>query len=129
MRSSQIRFESHFVLEPEGPERIGPDGLSRWADFVDTPVRHTAVWWERVELGPAARSGTGEILEPSRVFWLPVALRLDFDSGHVWLVAAEPKLPSAKDAYIGNDEIMVVFSAETMRDMGFTDLTFAPEDP
>lgn len=50
-----------------------------------------------------------------------MAVRLDFVAGAVWFVAAIPDPPEGQRVFVGGDEIMVVFSHEKMRDMGFGD--------
>ncbi|MCW3820163.1 hypothetical protein ONA91_37610 [Micromonospora sp. DR5-3] len=55
---------------------------------------------------------------------MPVALRLDFAAGSVWFIAGIPQLPDPRRVFILGDEIMVAFSAEKMRDMGFDDPAF-----
>lgn len=116
-------IERHLVLSETGPERIGPDAPSRWEPFLDRPVRRATTWWDRLELGPATLS-SGEIVEPARSVDLPTALRLDFDPGPVWFVAAIPQAPSMEDVSIPGDEIMVVFATEKIRDMGYDDPRF-----
>ena len=71
-------IERHLVLGETGPERVGPDGDSRWASFLDSPVRHATTWWDRLELGPATLLSTGEVVEPARAVDVPTAIRLDF---------------------------------------------------
>jgi hypothetical protein len=80
-------------------------------------------WWERIELGPATLTG-GEVVEPARAVEVPTALRLDFNAGPVWFAAAIPQAPSMEGVFIPGDEIMVVFSAAKMRDMGYVDPRF-----
>jgi hypothetical protein len=82
-------IERHLVLGEAGPERIGPDGGSRWTGFLDTPVLSAMTWWERIELGPATLT-SGEVVEPARAVDVPTALRLDFNAGPVWFAAAIP---------------------------------------
>jgi len=117
-------IERHLVLGEAGPERIGPDRVSRWARFLDSPVLKAMTWWDRLELGPATLLSTGEIVEPARAVDVPTAIRLDFEAGPVWFVAAIPQAPSMEDAFIPGDEIMVVFSAEKIRNMGYDDPNF-----
>ncbi len=116
-------IERHLVLGEAGPERIGPIGDSQWASLLDSPVRKATTWWDRLELGPATLS-TGEIVEPARSVEVPTAIRLDFDAGPVWFVAAIPQAPSMEDVFIPGDEIMVVFAAEKIRQMGYDDPSF-----
>jgi hypothetical protein len=81
------------------------------------------VWWDLLQLGPARRS-SGEVVEPSRDVDLPTALRLDFDAGPVWFVAAIPQAPSMEDTFIPGDEIMIVFAEAKLRSMGYDDPAF-----
>ncbi|WP_410580650.1 hypothetical protein [Amycolatopsis sp. lyj-108] len=119
------RIEDHLILDEEGPERIGPDAGSGspWDRYLRTPIRETAVHWERLELGPGRRAD-GSVVEPARAVDVPMAVRLDFAAGAVWFVAAMPEPPEWQRVFVGGDEIMVVFSAEKMRDMGFPDTPF-----
>lgn len=69
----------------------------------------------RVTSNPAgasngSRRADGTVVEPARAVDVPLAVRLDFTEGKVW--------------FVGGDEIMVVFSPEKIRDMGFKDITF-----
>jgi hypothetical protein len=119
------RMEDHLELGEAGPERNGPhrESGSFWDRCLGTPVRRTASHWERVELGPARRAD-GTVVEPARVVHVPAAIRLDFAAGAVWFVAAIPEFPEMSRVFVLGDEIMVVFSREKMRDMGFDDAAF-----
>lgn len=55
---------------------------------------------------------------------VPIALRLNFPTGTVWFVAAIPQFPEMRPVFIPGDEIMVVFSTDKMRDIGFDDPAF-----
>jgi hypothetical protein len=50
---------------------------------------------------------------------VPVGLRLDFDAGPVWFVAATPDHPHLEKPFVGGDEIIVFFGAERLRRIGF----------
>lgn len=117
-------IERHLVLSGTGPQRIGPDADSRWAEYLDSPVKCAMTWWDRLELGPATLLSTGEVVEPARAVDVPTAVRLDFEAGPVWFVAAIPQMPSMEDVFIPGDEIMVVFAAEKIRDIGYDDPSF-----
>lgn len=117
-------IERHLVLGETGPERIGPDGDSRWTSFLGSPVRHATTWWDRLDLGPVTLVSTGEVVEPARAVDVPTAIRLDFAAGPVWFVAALPQAPSMEDVFIPGDEILVVFTAAKIRDMGYDDPEF-----
>jgi hypothetical protein len=118
-------IERHLVLGEAGPERVGPDvdGRSPWAPRLGSKVRGTACRWEQLQIGPSRRAD-GSIAAPAHSVDVPVALRLDFAAGSVWFVAGIPQLPDPQRVFILGDEIMVVFSGEKMRDMGFDDPAF-----
>jgi hypothetical protein len=118
------RIEDHLILGEEGPERIGPDANARspWDRYLRMPIRGTAAHWERLELG-ARRRADGSVVEAARTVDVPMAVCLEFDAGAVWFVAAIPEPPDWQRVFVGGDEIMVVFSHEKMRDMGFRDAT------
>jgi hypothetical protein len=119
-------IERHLVLGDGGPERIGPIGLSRWSDLVGAPIRHVAISWDRFNIGPAVKLSTREVVGPARSIDVPTAVRLDFEAACVWFVAAQPSFPSLVDVFIPGDEIMVVFSGDKMRSMGYTYPGFVP---
>jgi hypothetical protein len=113
-------IERHLALAEGGPERIGPDDLARWEHYLGTPIESTAIMWDRLELGPS-RLSDGTIVESARAVDVPTSLRLDFDAGSVWFVAAIPQPPDMESAFVLGDEIMIVFSPDKMRDLGFED--------
>ncbi|MGW6441466.1 hypothetical protein [Lentzea sp. NPDC055074] len=119
------RIEDHLVLGEDGPERVGPriESGSPWDRYLGTPIRRTASHWERLELGPSRRTD-GSVVASARVVDVPTALRIDFPAGSVWFVAAIPQAPEMQRVFLPGDEIMVVFSREKMRDMGFEDAAF-----
>ncbi|WP_322762138.1 hypothetical protein [Frankia sp. Cr2] len=118
-------IDRHLVSDEFGPKRAGPDdGAPRWADKLHTPVHDVAIWWERIDVGPGRLNGTGEIVAPPYSVEVPVALRLDFDAGPVWFVAATPHWPEMNDFLVLGDEIVVVFTQGLMRDIGFDDPAF-----
>ena len=116
-------IEHHLVLGQEGPTRNGPDPGGRWDSFLGMPIRLARIWWDRVDIGPATRVD-GTVVEPARSVELPTALRLDFDAGPVWLVAAMPRGQAMEDVFGLADEIMVVFSSAKMHRMGYIDAGF-----
>jgi hypothetical protein len=118
-------IEDHLVLGEGGPQRVGPgaDGTSSWAQRLGSLIRGIASHWERLEIGPSRRAD-GSIAGPAYSVDLPVALRLDFAVGAVWFVAGIPQSPDMRRVFIPGDEIMIVFSREKMRDMGFDDPAF-----
>ncbi|MBE1493874.1 hypothetical protein H4696_000974 [Amycolatopsis lexingtonensis] len=112
------RIEDHLVLGEGGPERVGPGAGSTWDRYLGTPVLGTAARWQRLELGPSRRSD-GSVVGPARAVDVPTAVRLDFAAGPVWFVAAIPRPPEWRRAFVGGDEIVIVFSPGKMREIGF----------
>lgn len=116
-------IDRHVLLGPEGAERIGPDGPGVWARLLDGPITAATLWWDTVHL-PAARRSNGEVTSPARSVDWPTSLRVDTAGGPVWFVAAMPMWPDMGRFFVGGDEIMVVFSADRMRALGFDDPSF-----
>ena len=104
-------------------QRVGPSTDSRWTALLGQPVRDARVSWDRITVGPATRSNGQVVGRPYDVD-VPTALRLDFDGGPVWFVAGMPEFPNPERAFIPGDEIMVVFTASKMRQLGYTDPSF-----
>jgi hypothetical protein len=73
----------HVVVHDGGPERLGPDGESRWDVLVASPIRHATTWWETFDIGAGRRTSDGEIVNSAFSVDVPLALRLDFDTGPV----------------------------------------------
>lgn len=113
-------IDKHLMLGEAGPERIGPDQESRWAALLGSSIRGAVSLWDRLELGPSTLAD-GTVVDAARDVDWPCALRLDFDEGPVWFVAAIPQWPEMKEVFMPGDEIMVVFSLEKMTAMGFTE--------
>ncbi|GIE94522.1 hypothetical protein Ari01nite_19870 [Paractinoplanes rishiriensis] len=115
----------HLVLGEGGPQRVGPnvDHLGVWGPVIGSPIHGGAFHWERLEIGPSRRSD-GTIVGAAYTVDVPTALRVDFEAGAVWFVAAIPQFPQMHRVFIPGDEIMVVFAADRMRDMGFDDPAF-----
>jgi hypothetical protein len=123
-------IEHHVGAGEFGPQRVGPDvdGGSRWAPLLGSMIRSTACHWERLQIGPSRRAD-GSIAAPAYSVDAPIALRLDFAAEAVWFVAGIPQLPDPRRVFIPGDEIMVVFSGDKMRDMGFDDPAFLRTSP
>ncbi len=119
-------IDEQFVGEG-GPHRVGPDinVESPWAKRIGSLITGTALHWTHVGVGPAVRSD-GQVVGPAYNAEVPTVLRLDLAAGPVWFVAAMPQGPEMQDVFIMGDEIMVVFSAEKMRTLGFGDLRLTP---
>jgi hypothetical protein len=113
---------THHVQE-DGSQRVGPGDDSRWRAFLGQPVRDARVWWDKFTIGPTMRSN-GEVVGAPYDVEVPTALRLDFDRGPVWFVAGIPQFQEPESVFIPGDEIVVVFTASKMRQMGYVDPTF-----
>ncbi len=122
-------IERHIGSGEEGPERVGPkgDGPGAWGPRLGSRIRGTACQWERLDIGPGRRAD-GTVARAAYSVELPIAVRLDFDAGPVWFVAAIPQFPDTRRVFIPGDEIMVVFSREKLHDMGFRDRAFLRAD-
>jgi hypothetical protein len=116
----------HLDTTVNGPESWAVGGSDQWRDRLRTPVSGAQTHWERISVGPAYRDGVrvDEAYEAD----VPVALRIDFAAGPVWMVAGVPPDSGRQQVFIGGDEIMAVFAAERMRQFGFPDTSFlSPE--
>ena len=94
-----------------------------WLARSGCPIRAASTFWETIHIGPG-RDGDGVIVSEPETFDVPIALRLDFDAGPVWMVAAAPTWPDLDKVFVPSDEIMVIFSAERMRRIGFPETGF-----
>jgi hypothetical protein len=103
---------THFVTGPPSVEAWAVVNHPLWEVRRDSVIRGMATWYE-----PGHRGSC------------PVAMRLDFDAGPIWFVAAQPAWPDpeADWMFVGGDEVVVVFSSQRMRRMGFTDEAFLAE--
>jgi hypothetical protein len=91
--------------------------------LLGSPIRGAVCHWERLQIGPSRRAD-GSIAAPAYSVDVPVALRLDFTAAAVWFVAGIPQLPDPRRVFSPGDEIIVVFSGEKIRDMGFHNPAF-----
>lgn len=106
----------HLVMGEDGPESWAADGSGRWSGRLGSPITAVETFWERIAVGPAYRRDV-RVADPYEVD-VPVALRIDFAAGPVWMAAAMPPEPGMQQAFVGGDEIMVVFTADRMRQIG-----------
>ena len=114
---------NHLRLRPDGPESWSVGDHQLWAAHLGQPIRATSTYWQRLDIG-VGRRPDGSVATPATTVDVPVALRLDFPAGAVWFVAAQP---IGVGVYVGGDEIMVVFTADKMRAIGFDDDDFLRE--
>jgi hypothetical protein len=112
----------HGIGEDEGPESFDVSDCDRWRDRLNSPVADVQTFWERFTIGPTYRRSV-RVAEPYEVD-VPVALRIDFPAGPVWMVAGIPEWPEMREVFVPGDEIMVVFTAGRMRQIGFPDSEF-----
>lgn len=106
----------HFVDDEHGPESWEVSATDRWRTRINSPVRNVSTFWERFTVGPAYVRGN-RVADPDEVD-VPVALRLDFTAGPVWMVAGVPQPPLMQEVYVPGDQLMVVFAVERMRQIG-----------
>jgi hypothetical protein len=86
------------------------------------PVEHVQTFWENLKFGP--RYADSVQVSKAYTVDVPVALRIDFAAGPVWMVADIPEYPAMDKVFVPGDEIMVVFTGERMRQIGFPDSEF-----
>ena len=117
-------ISNHLGPGPEDPEGWPVETHDHWRSRVGSPVLGTAIFWERIDVGPARRSSDNVILGTAESYQVPVALRLDFEAGPLWMVAGMPQWPDVEKVFVPADEIMVLFSPERMRTIGFPETGF-----
>lgn len=103
---------------------------ARWVGRVGTSISAASLCWMRVDVGPAHRAGDGERVGDGYSVDVPVGLRVEFavaDSSPVWFLAAMPNLSEPDKAFIGGDEIMVLFAADKLKRLGFPNDAFVSE--
>ena len=111
-----------MTREWDGPESWDVSWSDRWRPRLNSPVRNVEKFWERFTIGPSYLRDT-RAADPCEVD-VPVALRLDFAAGPVWMVAGFPQAPQMREVFVPGDEIMVVFTTDCMRQIGFPDSQF-----
>ncbi len=114
----------HLLLRPQGPEGWPVGDHPFWQSRVGSPIRGTATFWEVIEVGPGHRLGDGARISEPQTYSVPVALRLDFDNGPVWMVAGIPQWPDVEKVFVAGDEVMLVFPADRMLQIGFPNTGF-----
>ncbi len=117
-------ISQHLLLGPEGPEGWTVSSHPFWRERAGSTVRRTDTLWEQIEVGPGIRQGDGVRLSEPRTYRVPGALRLDFDAGPVWMVAGIPQWSDVDRVFVPGDEVLVVFSADRMRRIGFPQTDF-----
>jgi hypothetical protein len=115
----QEPISEHLLLGPEGPEGWTVGRHPFWQARSGSPVRTTDTFWEEIEVGPGIRQGDGARVSEPKTYQVPVALRLDFDAGPIWMVAGIPQWPDVDRIFVPGDEVLVVFSPDRMRKIGF----------
>lgn len=111
-------------LGPGGPEGWSVGSHPHWRTRAATPVESVTTFWETITVGPAHRLVDGVGVGDRQSHQVPVALRLDFAVGPVWLVAGMPMWPDADTVLVPADEILVVFDRIRMLRIGFPDEAF-----
>lgn len=118
----QTPMSEHIADGECGPQPWDATGSDRWRGRLDSPAANVQTFWERFTAGPA-HAGNVRVPDPYEVD-VPVALRISFAAGPVWMVAGIPQYPEMQEVLVPGDEIMVVFTAERMRQIGFPDSGF-----
>ncbi|MGQ0845582.1 MAG: hypothetical protein ACT4QF_15780 [Sporichthyaceae bacterium] len=116
-------LSDHLSDGPEGPEAWEVTDHRMWAGRIGRPITGASAFWETLEIGPGV-TADGRQVSDAHVEELPVALRLDFEAGPVWLAAACVEYPNVDDVFIPGDEIVVAFTREKMQQMGFPEGEF-----
>lgn len=112
----------HIGDGEDGPVSWDASGSDRWRCRLNSPVMSVQTFWEHLTIGPAYIGGV-RVADPYEVD-VPAALRLGLAAGPVWMVAGMPQYPHMREVFLLGDEIMVVFTAERMRQIGFPDSEF-----
>jgi hypothetical protein len=115
-------IEDFFDLGPEGHEHWWVENHPRWAPLLERSITATTVHWERVVFG-IRFSEEFQPIETKTVV-VPTAVRLDFGGDSLWMVAGTPMNDRLDRTFVMGDEILVLFTAERMRDVGFDDDAF-----
>jgi hypothetical protein len=118
----QTPMSEHISNGECGPECWGVRGSDRWRGRLNSPVTNVQTFWEHFTVGPA-HVGNVRVSDPYEVD-VPVALRIDFAARPAWMVAGIPQGPEMREVFVPGDEIMVVFTVERMRQIGFPDSEF-----
>jgi hypothetical protein len=93
------------VGTPNGPRVWEVTGHVRWGQVHAGSVRAMELIW------------VDDIVDSDRP--APVAVRLTWDVGSVWVVAAEPKTwPPADEFWLGMDAVLVAFTEDFRRVLG-----------
>lgn len=100
-----------------GPGYWDVSESGRWRGRLGSALTNVQTFWERITISLAE---TGHV-HASNAYKVdvPVALRADFAAGSVWMVAGIPQGPTMQEVFVPGDEIMVVFTAERMQQIGF----------
>lgn len=123
-------MSKHHSVRPEGPEGWSATNHVRWKPRLGSPIRGVSFAWDTKTYTPQKEVWNRELKryeyfdEPSYTLTSPVAIRLDFEAGAVWIVAATVDPGGVETAFVGGDELMVVFSWDLMQRIGFTDDLF-----
>lgn len=127
-------FESpmteQLLFGPEGPEGWTVTDHPVWQERVDSPVQGVSVAWESRTYTPLKEVWNREAKkyehfpEASYSREAPVALRLDWETGPLWIVAALVQDATVDRAFLGGDELIVVLSADVMDRLGLSEAQF-----
>ena len=114
----QTPISQHIAVGDVACESWDASRSDRWQAALRSPVTGLQTFWEPFHIGGGAAGSDSYTVQ------VPVALRIDCDAETVWMVAGIPQAPEMKEVFVGGDEIMVVFTNEKMRQIGFPDSEF-----
>lgn len=78
-------FHTPFSQQESGSGPYDATGSDRWRDRLNSPVEHVQTFWD----GPRY---VRDRVSGAYMVYVPVALRIDFAAGPVWMVAGMPKV-------------------------------------
>ena len=105
----------HGVGDPGGPRVWDVTDHRPWHSRVGEPITAAEIVW---------MPGEPSDENPWQEAQAPIAVWLSFSGGEVWIVAAEPRdLPPTDRFYLGQNEVIVVFTAAFAASIGL------PVDP
>ncbi|MBO0823760.1 MAG: hypothetical protein J2P27_07850 [Actinobacteria bacterium] len=118
----------HILVGDDGSQSWSVSRSDCWRGRLGSPMQSVQTFWEHVTIGPGYVGNT-QVADAYEVD-VPVAMRIDFPAGPVWMVAGIPQEAQMREVFVPGDEILIVFSADRMRQIGFPDSEFlATSDP
>jgi hypothetical protein len=120
-------MSEHLATGESGPESWDASESGAWQHRLGSLVTGVQTFWHRFTIGPGYRGNVQ--VSPAREVDIPVALRVGFAAGPVWMVAGNPQGPEMGNVFVPGNEIMVVFTPDRMRQIGFPPSEFLTAGP